>query len=133
MKTKIISALGIVIFAISISLLLSFNVVGNKKPCEVTCNFLPTTSNFGTVIFGNCNSSVSSSSVLAGTSYYPILTGTGCIDVNISVSLPSTHPGGVLRFYKNGALIYEYDVPVNGIGITRDFRANCEDGFEVRW
>ena len=112
----------------------SFKMDKDKKPCEVTCQWSPTTSNFANVSLDNCNSSQSNISVTAGTSWTPILNGTGCTNIFITTVLPSTHPSGTIRIYKNGVQQITHTLTANQHAAYDDnLTATCNDYFLVTW
>ena len=105
-----------------------------KRPCEVTCQFSPTTSDLANVSIDNCNSWASATSVTAGTSFTPMLSGTGCTTLNITTFFPSIHPAGTLRIYKNGVLQISHSVAQNQqLGYDDGLSADCDDYFLVTW
>lgn len=105
-----------------------------KRPCEVTCQFSPTTSDFQAASIDNCNSWASSSPVVANTNFTPILSGIGCTTLNITVFFPSVHPAGTLTIWKNGSVIATYPVGANQqIGFDLGYSAACDDYFQVTW
>lgn len=136
-KTLLVAVSAITVFC-TVCLLSSFNTktVKTKKPCEVTVQFSPTTSNFAAVSTDNCNGSASTGSVTAGTSWTPILSGSGCTTINITTSLPSTHPAGTINIYKNGGgtPIVSHTLTANQHALFDDgVAADCDDYFTVTW
>ena len=133
-KTLLVAAFSAIAVFCTVCLL-SFKTK-TTRPCEVTIQFSPTTSNFSAVSVDNCNSVQSTGSVTAGTSWIPILNGTGCTTLGITTSLPTLHPAGTINIYKNGGgtPIISHVLSANQHAVFDDIvKAECDDYFTVTW
>jgi hypothetical protein len=120
---------------ISFFLLTSFTPLKTaSKPCEVTGQFSPTTSDFAYVALSNCNNSYNAASVTAGTSWIPILQGAGCNTVNITTSLPNPHPGGTISIYRGPTLVLTHTVSADqDVYFVDELKASCDDYYHITW
>lgn len=114
--------------------LTSFKTSKKQRPCEVTIQFSPTTSNFSFVQAANCNDVQNTSSVTAGTNFTPILNGLGCSDLTIRTTLPTFHPAGTITIWKNGSVLLTHSLNQNQTAnFTDEVKAECDDYFIVTW
>jgi hypothetical protein len=130
-----VASLALLLLFVALASFKITKVMIKANPCEITCQFSPSSGNLAYAGFSNCNGVTSTTNVVASTNYIPMLVGTGCNNVVISTRLPDPYPTGTLQVFKIGVLQVSHSIAADQLAVsfTDKIAASCNDYFSVTW